>query len=394
MQELMIVAGEPSGDMHAARVAKKIRNRVSPLRISGMGGRELARLGQKKVVKTQGNNSFGLAGAIAGLPGHLSRAHRLLKAAEENEPRAVLLVDYSGFNMYLARGLRRRDIPAVHYIPPTAWSWGRWRARWLARQQVKVAAIFPQEYEVYREVGADVEYVGHPLRDEIPSSYDHRRCREQLEEVIKNKGRSRLQAGEKVLALLPGSRESEIESLLEPMLAAARRLQDDHYLRPVIAVRGEDSSLIREKLNDSMVDEVEIIAGHTRRVMGAADLGIISSGTATLEAALIGCPQLVVYRTDRLTAAAARVLLRTDHVSLPNIILGREVVPELVQKEARDDIIYKKAGELLLDDQAIFAQQQGYREVRDKVGSPGAAERAAEMVIEAGGFPTSFAGEE
>ncbi|SDL16043.1 lipid-A-disaccharide synthase [Halarsenatibacter silvermanii] len=394
MQELMIVAGEPSGDMHAARVAKKIRNRVSPLRISGMGGRELARLGQKQVVKTEGENSFGLAGAIAGLPGHLSRAHRLLQAAEENEPRAALLVDYSGFNMYLARGLRRRDIPAVHYIPPSAWSWGRWRARWLARQQVKVAAIFPQEYEVYKKVGADVEYVGHPLRDEITSAYDHRRCRDQLEEVIKNKGRPRLKSGEKVLALLPGSRKREIDSLLEPMLAAARRLQDDHYLRPVVAVRSEDSNLVRERLNDSLTDEVEIIAGHTRRVMGAADLGIISSGTATLEAALIGCPQLVVYRADRITAAAARILLRTDHVSLPNIILGREVVPELVQKEVSDDTIYERAGKLLLDDQANFAQQQGYREVREKVGSPGAAERAAELVIKTGGFPASFTGEE
>ena len=383
MKQLVVVAGETSGDMYAARVVKNIKQEVGPLRIIGMGGEELSRLGQQQLVSTD-DDSFGLTGAIFGLPSHLKRAHKLLNRVEKDKPEVALLVDYSGFNMYLARGLRRRNIPVVHYIPPTAWTWGKWRAKWLARQQVQVAAIFPREYEVYRDAGADVEYVGHPLCDEIDAPFNQRRCREQLEGIINNKGGEELQPGEKVLVLLPGSRRSEIEEHLPPMLAAARQLQEENYLRPIIAVKAGDSKLVKKQLGKSLAEEVELIGGHTRKVLGGADLGLIASGSATLEAALIGCPQVVIYKTDFLTGLAARMFLRTEHISLPNLIAGRKIVPELVQKQARDDIIYNKAQELLRDNKAVLAQQQGYRAVREKLGSAGAAENTARLVIKTG----------
>jgi len=385
LNELMVVAGEASGDMHAARVVKILKKELSQLRITGMGGSELSRLGQQQLVN-KGDGSFGLGGALTSLPRHLRRAHLLLKRAEEGDVDLALLVDYSGFNMYLARGLRRRNVPVVHYIPPTAWCWGRWRAKWLARQEVTVAAIFPRERDLYREAGAEVEYVGHPLLDEISSPYDQRQCRQQLEGIIQNKGGEVLDPGEKVMALLPGSRPEEIRSLLRPMLAAARRLQEKHYLRPVIAVRPEDTKRVKKLLGQQLAEEVELIGGHTRTVMGGADLGLIASGSATLEAALIGCPQIVLYKADRLTALAARLFLRTEHISLPNIIAGREVVPELVQKDVKDDIIYSRATELLEDEEAILSQQEGYNHIRQELGTPGAAGRTAELVLEKGGF--------
>ena len=385
MNELMVVAGEASGDMHAARVVKILKKELSQLRITGMGGSELSRLGQQQLVN-KGDGSFGLGGALTSLPRHLRRAHLLLKRAEEGDVDLALLVDYSGFNMYLARGLRRRNVPVVHYIPPTAWCWGRWRAKWLARQEVTVAAIFPRERDLYREAGAEVEYVGHPLLDEISSPYDQRQCRQQLEGIIQNKGGEVLDPGEKVMALLPGSRPEEIRSLLRPMLAAARRLQEKHYLRPVIAVRPEDTKRVKKLLGQQLAEEVELIGGHTRTVMGGADLGLIASGSATLEAALIGCPQIVLYKADRLTALAARLFLRTEHIALPNIIAGREVVPELVQKDVKDDIIYSRAAELLEDEEAILSQQEGYNQIREELGSPGAAGRTAELVLKKGGF--------
>ncbi len=383
MKQLLVVAGETSGDMHAAHVVKKIKQQVGPLRIIGMGGSKLARLGQQQLVSIDGD-SFGLGGALFSLPSHLKRAHELLNQVESHQPEAALLVDYSGFNMYLARGLKRRGIPVVHYIPPTAWTWGKWRAKWLARQQVKVAAIFPQEYEVYQQAGADVEYVGHPLADEIDFPYDQRRYREQLEGIIDNKGGEKLLPGEKVLALLPGSRPAEISEHLSPMLAAARRLQEKNYLRPIIAVRAEDTRFIKKQLGKSLAEELELIGGHTRKIMGGADLGLITSGTATLEAALIGCPQVVIYKPDFLTRIAARAFLRTEFISLPNIIAGREIVPELVQKQAKDDIIYNEAQKLLNENQAVLSQQQGYQEIRKELGTAGAAEKTAQLVIEAG----------
>ncbi len=385
MNELMVVAGEASGDMHAARVVKILKKELSQLRITGMGGSELSRLGQQQLVD-KGDGSFGLGGALTSLPRHLRRAHLLLKRAEEGDVDLALLVDYSGFNMYLARGLRRRNVPVVHYIPPTAWCWGRWRAKWLARQEVTVAAIFPRERDLYREAGAEVEYVGHPLLDEIASPYDQRQCRQQLEGIIQNKGGEVLDPGEKVMALLPGSRPEEIRSLLRPMLAATRSLQEEHYLRPVIAVRPEDTKRAKKLLGQQLAEEVELIGGHTRTVMGGADLGLIASGSATLEAALIGCPQIVLYQADRLTALAARLFLRTEHIALPNIIAGREVVPELVQKDVKDDIIYSRAAELLEDEEAILSQQEGYNQIREELGSPGAAGRTAELVLKKGGF--------
>ena len=392
MDTLLVVAGEASGDMYAARVVRHIKNEIQQLRIIGMGGSELSRIGQQQLA-TIDEDSFGLTGSITGVPTHLKNLRRLAGVAEENDVSAALLVDYSGFNMLLARSLYRRGVPAVHFIPPSIWSWGRWRAKWLGRYDVTAAAIFPREYNLYRQHGVEAEHVGHPLRDEIQKPMDHRRCRRELEGIISNKGGKPPADGEKILALLPGSRPREIANHISPMLAAARRLQEEQYLRPIVAVKAKDTSLVKKSLGNALAEKVEVVGGHTRRVLGGADLGIISSGTATLEAALIGCPQVAVYRADFLTGMAARLLLRSDYISLPNIILNEEIVSELVQKQVKDDIIYDEACKLLQEEKDIIRQQHGYSQIRKKLGEPGATERTAELVIKkgrmAGGFSRS-----
>lgn len=385
MAEILIVAGETSGDIYAARVAEELKKIVPGISLTGMGGNRLARQDQRQYIKA-GQGEIGVSGGIKGINRHLEKINTLVEKAEESRPDAALLVDYSGFNMYLGRKLRKKGFPVVHYIPPTAWVWGKWRAKWLARLDIKVAAIFPQEKEIYQQAGARCEFVGHPLLDEISVPRKQRQARENLSKYLEMAGRGELERGSRVLALLPGSRDQEIEVLTRPLLEAARRLDREFSLRVILPQNiDRDASELTEMAKGYQL-EVEVLANRSREVLAASDLAVVASGTATLEAVLLNCPQIIVYQTGKLTEMLGRVLIRTDHIGLPNIIAGREIVPELMQDEVKGDIIYKKARKFFVSPEPIRQQLESYQEVRRKLGEPGAAERTARIVVEEAGL--------
>lgn len=385
MAEILIVAGETSGDIYAARVAEEIKKIIPGISLTGMGGNRLARQDQRQYIKT-GQGEIGVSGGIKGINRHLEKINTLVEKAEETRPDAALLVDYSGFNMYLGRKLRKKGLPVVHYIPPTAWVWGKWRAKWLARLDIKVAAIFPQEKEIYQQAGARCEFVGHPLLDEISVPRKQRPARENLSDYLELADRGKLEKGSRVLALLPGSRDQEIDVLTRPLLEAARRLDREFSLRVVLPQNlDRDASELTEMASGYQL-EVEVLANRSREVLAASDLAVVASGTATLEAVLLNCPQIIVYQTGKMIELLGKVLIRTDHIGLPNIIAGREIAPELMQDDVKGDIIYKEARKFFLSPEPIRQQLESYQEVRRKLGEPGAAERTARMVVEEAGL--------
>lgn len=388
-KEILVITGEASGDMHAAKVVARVNELAPEVKFSGLGGRELNYLKLENLLPSEEvkTGSHGFAAGITGLFSHIKLAHKITDLAVERELAACLLVDYSGFNMYLGRRLKKKlNLPVIHYFPPTAWIWGSWRAKWLAKAGVEVAATFPKEAEVYREAGAEVRYVGHPLLDEIPKSRDQADAREELAELIKLAGRKELHAGERILAIMPGSRPKEVENHLGPMLAAAEMLAQNFAIRPVIPVaRGIDIEQVEEKLESYRIDPV-LLSGYGRELLAAADLALIVSGTAVLEAALLGTPQLLIYRADKLTAFLGKFLIGPDYIGLPNILTDQELVPEILQDDVDGAEIAKRAVPYLTDPKVIRKQVEGYRQLRELLGEPGAIDRTARFLLEKAGI--------
>ena len=388
-KEILVITGEASGDMHAAKVVARIKELAPGVKFSGLGGRELEYLKLENLLPSDEvkTGSHGFASGITGLFSHIKLAHKITDLAADRDLAACFLVDYSGFNMYLGSRLRKKlKLPVIHYFPPTAWIWGRWRAKWLARAGVKVAATFPKEADVYREAGAEVRYVGHPLLDEIPKSRDQADAREELAELIKLAGRKELHAGERILAIMPGSRPKEVENHLGPMLAAAEMLAQNFAIRPVIPVaRGIDIEQVEDKLESYRIDPV-LLSGYGRELLAAADLALIVSGTAVLEAALLGTPQLLIYRADKLTAFLGKFLIGPDYIGLPNILTGQELVPEILQDDVDGAEIAKRAVPYLTDPKVIRKQVEGYRQLRELLGEPGAIDRTARFLLEKAGI--------
>jgi lipid-A-disaccharide synthase len=313
--------------------------------------------------------------AIRRLPVLWRTLGTLRRRLDETPPRALVVIDFPEFNFRLARHARRLGIPVVYFVPPQLWAWRHGRVRTMARDVSRVLAVFPFEVALYQEAGVPVEFIGHPILDALPA-LDHTVARGGL-----------TGPGERLVGLLPGSRVEEVERHLPLMLGAAARLTRAlPALRFALAV----APTIPAETVASVVDAVPpghrvpitILRDETYRVMAAADLLLVASGTATLEAACLGTPMVVLYRLSRVSYAIARLLVRgVAHASLPNILAGRSIVPELIQARATAGAISRAARSLLEDEGARAAQRAALLEVRARLGEPGAGLRAARAVL-------------
>lgn len=376
---IMLSAGEASGDLHGATMCRAIRALDPAIRLVGMGGARMAAAGVEILVDPTAQAAVGTSEAMGRVPA-LFRAYKLLvKRLRDTPPLAIVLIDFPEFNIRLARQARRAGIPVVYFIPPQLWAWRRGRIRQMARRVTKVLAAFPFEKSLYEEAGVPVEFVGHPLLDVVPADLDHARARERL-----GVGPKRV-----VVGLLPGSREQEISRLLPRMLDAATRLAVDGTRSFVLAlapsVERKRVAAMLERAAKAGGPPIEIVEGMTYEVMAAADALLIASGTATLEAALLGAPMVVCYRVSRMTELMARLLKRSAWISLPNIVSGRGVVPEILQDDATAERFAAEVERLLVDPVAATAQRAAFKEVRERLGKPGVGERAARAVLEVAG---------
>lgn len=358
-------AGEPSGDLHGARVAAAIHALAPDAVLEGVGGPHMEAAGVRLTEGIRSRAAMGLVEAAAALPAHALSLRRARHRLETSGYHAAVLIDYPGFHLRLLRTAARRGVPVLYYIPPQLWAWGMGRVARLREARVTVAAILPFEEPFFESLGIPVRFVGHPLLD--------------LARPSRAAARARLGLGpeSRILALAPGSRPAEVRRLWPILGAAARQLRAGlPDLHIVVAATGENV------YPDS--GDLVLHWDDTATVLAAADAALAKSGTVTLEAALANTPMVVVYAMHPLTFAIARRVVRTPRVALVNLVTGREVAPEYLQARATAERLAAAVMPLLAGDrEPARLQRAALAEVRARLGTPGAARRVAEMALAA-----------
>ena len=371
MTRILISAGEASGDIHAAAVAAAIKQLEPEAEVFGMGGEALRQAGAEVLFDIKDHGVMGFVEVVRKLPDLFQLRDDFEKLMDERKPDCLITVDYPGFNMKLAKLAHDKGIPVVSYIAPSAWAWNKGRAKKVAKIVDKVACIFPFEYDVYKEAGAAVEFVGHPLVDIVHPT---------MERTAAEKWAGK-QPGRKLILLMPGSRLMEIEKSLPVLLEAAKLIK--HQLPEVDFILPRAGTIPVELLQKHIARSgvaVKLTEGHNYDLFSIADLALATSGTVTLEAALCGLGSVIVYRTSPVTYFIARMVVNIPHIGLPNIVAGREVLPELLQGDFTPEKVAQEAVKLM--EPARHAQlQQDLAYVKERLGGSGAVQRVAELVL-------------
>ncbi|MCI0548150.1 MAG: lipid-A-disaccharide synthase [Candidatus Rokubacteria bacterium] len=373
---VFLSVGEASGDLHGATLCRALRELAPDIVLAGMGGPRMAAAGMEVLVDPTAEAVVGSNEALHRIPA-LYRAYRLLAhRLERDHPQALVLIDFPEFNLRLARRARRAGVPVVYFIPPQLWAWRRWRVRAVRRHVTRVLAVLPLELPLYRGAGVPVEFVGHPLLDAVPLDLGPLAARERLG----------IDPDQPLIGLLPGSRPLEVARLLPAMLEASRILaRADARRRVVLALADSvDAEAVRAAVAAARArggPDVELFRGRTYEIMAGADTLLAASGTASLEAALLGAPMVVCYRVSRMSYEIARRLITVPWIGLPNLIANRALVPELIQDDLTGARLAALAEPLLGGGAAAALQRAGFKEVRALLGEPGVGRRAAAAVL-------------
>lgn len=370
--DLLIVAGEASGDLHAARMLTELRALVPGTHAFGMGGDELAAAGFEALAESREIAVVGLTEALKILPKARRIFRRLLAEVERRGTRVAVLVDSPDFNLRLARQLHRRGVRVIYYVSPQVWAWRKGRVKSIERYVDRMLVLFPFEVEFYRAHGVEVAHVGHPLIDEVP----------RLEHVWD----AGAPGGRILLSLLPGSRASEVGAMLPDMRRCVELLAQELDL----AVQLIQAPTVDPQIFDAALDglgvEVRRVRARRFEALAESHFALCASGTATLETALVGTPMVVVYRVHRWSAMLGRLLVDVPYASMVNLVLGREAVPELLQEDCEPRKVAATVTRLLASPAEIEAMRASYRELRRRLGGGGASRNAAAEVARQMGF--------
>ncbi|MEE1230691.1 MAG: lipid-A-disaccharide synthase [Phascolarctobacterium sp.] len=371
MAKILISAGEASGDIHAAAVTAALKKIDSAIEVFGMGGDALRAAGGEVLFDIKDHGVMGFVEVIKKLPDLFKLRSDFARVMDERKPDCLVVVDYPGFNMKLAKVAHDKGIPVVSYIAPSAWAWNKGRAKNVAKIVDKVACIFPFEYDVYEEAGAPVEFVGHPLLDIVHPTMERAEA-----EAWAGK-----EAGHPLVLLMPGSRLMEIEKMLPTLLEGAKllkkQLPEVQFAMPRAGTIPLE--LLQSKIKASGL-EIKITEGHNYDLFSVADLALATSGTVTLEAALCGLPSVIVYRTSALNAFIARRVINIPNIGLPNIVAGRQILPELLQEDFTPANVANTAVELLAPERRPQLEANlAYMKAR--LGEPGAVNRVAQLIL-------------
>ena len=371
----MISCGEPSGDLYAGALAAEILHLDPAATITGFGGDHLAAAGATLVENFSGLSVTGLLEVVRLLPRTYATYRRLVAEAEQSRPDVFVAIDFPDFNFALARALKKRGIPVVYYISPQLWAWRAGRMKTMRRLVDRVLVIFPFEEPIYREAGVPVQWVGHPLFDVSPPSRPR-------EAFLRQIG---FEPSAPVVALLPGSRTNELAEILPTLAEASMRIRDrvpaaqfviaraphlkDHLFAPLESLRAAGAP-------------VTLLEGQADDVLAAADVALVASGTVTVQAALHECPMVVVYRLSSLTYRLGRPFVKVDTFAMANLVAGRRVVPELIQEDFTPEAVAAEALKVLTDSTHAARVRRDLRDVRGRLGDPGASRRAAAAVLD------------
>jgi lipid-A-disaccharide synthase len=369
MRRVLISSGEPSGELYGALMLRELKTLVPPFEAFGLGGDELAAQDVRLMAHVRELAVVGLLEVLRHLP-RLRRIMRdVLAEVDRARPDLAVLVDYAGFHLRLARHLRERGIPVVYYVSPQVWAWRRGRLNTIRECVSRMLVLFPFEPKVYEDAGIPVTFVGHPLVDRLAPAADRGEVRRSLG----------LDPARPLVAVLPGSRRQEVEYNLPPLVGALR----------ILAARRPDLQLVlaaAPALDPRWLEaqlagtSVRIVAGRAAEVLQGAELGLVASGTATVEAALAGTPMIVVYRLSPVTYALGKPFVHVPHYAMVNLIAERRLVPEIIQREFTAERVAGEALRLLGDAASLDVIREGLGEVRRRLGGPGASRRAAEAV--------------
>jgi lipid-A-disaccharide synthase len=356
--------------MYAARLTEALRARAD-VQLFGMGGQRMRDAGVELVADCSEVSLVGIVEIAKKYPALKRVWNRLLHEAARRNPRFAILTDFPGFHLRLARALKRQGVQNIYFVCPQFWAWRPWRANLVRRRFVRGLCIFPFEEEWYRSRGVKADFIGHPLVGNVAA----RRTRT---EFAADCG---LDASKTIVAVLPGSRSGEVAHHMPPLMQACRLIQKDRKVQFVVALA---PGIKRTEIVQYLPPESAILAveNATYDALGAADLSIVSSGTATVEAALMDAPMIVVYRLAPHTAAIARLLVRTPMFAMVNLIAGEQVVPELVQDDFTPARLAAEAVRLLDSAELRAEMRRGLAAVREKLGPPGAVERAADLIAD------------
>ncbi|MEO8188951.1 MAG: lipid-A-disaccharide synthase [Acidobacteriota bacterium] len=364
---LLISSGEASGDIYGARLLRALSSRRPAMDFFGMGGERLGQEGLERLVPSEAISVVGIFEVFEKLPAIRKALAALEEAARRRRPVAAVLIDFPDFHALLARRLARLGIPLIYYVSPQVWAWRAGRAKTIAARARRIITLFPFETEIYRRLGGDAVCAGHPLVDDV---------REGLQALAAPAPT----AGKRRLVLLPGSRPGEIEKHLAVMVEGAASLAGKFELE-IVAVRAPG---LPAPLFDSAASRgVRVVDAGLHPLLASADLAFVASGTATLEAALCGTPMVVMYRTSAASAAIGRLLIRVPWISLVNIVGGEEIVPELIQEDATAARLQEEGAAILKSPERAGRMREGLARVADRLGPPGATDRAADAVLEA-----------
>jgi lipid-A-disaccharide synthase len=370
MPRLLISCGEASGDLYGAELVRHLRERVTGLDVFGLGGDRLQAQGASLFAHVRDLAVVGLLEVVSHLRDLRAVFRRVVDEAERHPPDAAVLVDYPDFNLRLARALHRRGIPVIYYVSPQLWAWRRGRIDDIRASVARMLVIFPFEEQLYRDAGVPVTFVGHPLVSLVRPAEDPLALRRELG----------LDPARPVVALLPGSRPKEVAHNLPPIAASVDALAAARpELQFVAAVAASlDPDVVRGGLAGR---PVTVVHDRTHAALSAATAAIVASGTATVEAALLGAPMVVVYRLSPWTYRLGRRFVRVPYYAMVNLIGGRRVVPELIQSDFTAERVLAEILPLLDDTAARRQMQSDLAAVREKLGGPGASARAADAVM-------------
>ena len=371
---ILIVAGEASGDLHGAKLIKALKELAPASDIYGIGGDGMAEAGLELLFHIRDMAVVGFTEVIRHLPFLRKVMHRLENEVERRKPAIAILIDYPGFNLKLAKRLRARGVKIFYYIAPQVWAWGAGRIPKMAQLIDEMAVVFSFEVDLFQKAGLRTHFVGHPLLEGLQTQLTQT-------EFFEQHG---FKKNQPLLGLLPGSRTGEIERLLPDMIASAQLLKKSYPNLQVGIARAPsiEKKLYREYLSN---DEFKLIENATYELMKHSSACIVCSGTATLETACFGTPLAIVYRVSRLSFEIGKRLVKLPYIGLVNVIAGKKIAPEFVQDRFKPEAVADAIAPFLTEGKEREEFQQALRQVQYQLGTPGASARTAKLALKLAG---------
>lgn len=368
---ILIISGEASGDLHGSSLIRELKILLPETEFFGVGGMNMQNAGLKMLYHSDNLNFMGFVEVIRHLPFIKKVQRHLIDEVIKRKAKYAILIDYPGFNLSIAKKLKSLGVKIFYYISPQVWAWGQNRVKKIKKLIFKMFVLFPFEEEFYKKNGVDAEFVGHPLISKL-NSYKFLKKNELYEKL-------ELEQDKEILLLMPGSRKHEVSLIFPVIFSAAEKISEKFNLQIVVACSNSiEKNFIKQTVNS---ENYRIISGFTYDLIKHSKFGIIKSGTSTLEAGLIGLPMIIVYKANYISYLIGMLLIKVKNIGIVNILLGKTIVPELLQSEVNEANILRIASDLLFYPNKIDSMKQELSKLSQILGKKNASEITAKKIF-------------